>query len=149
MNPEVHHLTSFSWVSQTMTKLSLDPNQQRAVHMTACFSKPGIYNINRLAVFVTHNRDSSEMVLQKHLAPSVVVLQDVSAEWTSALTPKEQDQSSTSGTSQIPRFIRLTDFDNLVWITICTLKVWKLQKENQFKTSKPNGHVISKVWCVF
>lgn len=80
MNPEVHHLTSFSWVSQTMTKLSLDPNQQRAVHMTACFSKPGIYNINRLAVFVTHNRDSSEMVLQKHLAPSVVVLQDVSAE---------------------------------------------------------------------
>ncbi|XP_048756747.2 trafficking protein particle complex subunit 8-like isoform X2 [Ostrea edulis] len=80
VNPEVHHLTSFSWVSQTMTKLSLDPNQQRAVHMTACFSKPGIYNINRLAVFVTHNRDSSEMVLQKHLAPSVVVLQDVSAE---------------------------------------------------------------------
>ncbi|XP_061162581.1 trafficking protein particle complex subunit 8-like isoform X1 [Saccostrea echinata] len=78
--PEVQHLTSFSWVSQTLTKLSLDPSQQRTVHMTACFSKPGIYNVNRLAVFVTHNKDTPEMVLQRHAAPSVIVIQDVSSE---------------------------------------------------------------------
>ena len=80
VNPEVHHLTSFSWVSQTLTKVSLDANQQRAVHMTACFSKPGIYNVNRLSVFVTYTKDASEMVLQKHPSPSVVTVQDVSTE---------------------------------------------------------------------
>lgn len=80
MNPEAHHLTSCSWVSQTLTKVNLDANQQRAVHMTACFSKPGIYNVNRLSVFVTYNKDASEMVLQKHPSPSVVVVEDVSTE---------------------------------------------------------------------
>lgn len=80
VNPEAHHLTSFSWVSQTLTKVNLDANQQRAVHMTACFSKPGIYNVNRLSVFVTYNKDASEMVLQKHPSPSVVVVEDVSTE---------------------------------------------------------------------
>ncbi|KAJ8303460.1 hypothetical protein KUTeg_019856 [Tegillarca granosa] len=75
--PEHPHSSNFSWVGQTLTKVKLDPQQQRHIQLLACFSKPGIYNVNRLSVFVTYTDNSSEMILQKHASPSVVVISDV------------------------------------------------------------------------
>ena len=72
------HSSCFNWIGQTMTQLKIDPNQQKPVRLSAGFSKPGIYNLNRLAVFVTYTSDSSQMVLQKHNSPSVIVVNDVS-----------------------------------------------------------------------
>lgn len=75
---EYHHNSSFNWVGQTITQLRLEPEQQAAVRLSACFSKPGIYNLNRVAVFVTYTRDSNQMVLQRHSSPSVVVIGEAS-----------------------------------------------------------------------
>ncbi|XP_060083234.1 trafficking protein particle complex subunit 8-like [Ylistrum balloti] len=75
---EYHHNSSFNWVGQTITQLRLEAEQQAAVQLSACFSKPGIYNLNRVAVFVTYSRDSNKMVLQRHSSPSVVVIGEVS-----------------------------------------------------------------------
>ena len=71
-----------------MTKLQLDPDQQKFAHLCACFSKPGIYNLNRLSVTVTYthpgksstqNKLQGEItVLQKHTTPSVIIINDVS-----------------------------------------------------------------------
>lgn len=72
------HSSCFNWLSQTMTQLKIEPNQQKPVRLSAGFSKPGIYNLNRLSVFVTYTTDSSQMVLQKHNSPSVLVVSDVS-----------------------------------------------------------------------
>lgn len=72
------HSSCFNWVSQTMTQLKIEPNQQKPVRLSAGFSKPGIFNLNRLSVFVTYSSDSSQMVLQKHNSPSVIVVNDVS-----------------------------------------------------------------------
>ncbi|XP_076111682.1 trafficking protein particle complex subunit 8-like isoform X2 [Mytilus galloprovincialis] len=72
------HSSCFNWVSQTMTQLKIEPNQQKPVRLSAGFSKPGIFNLNRLSVFVTYTSDSSQMVLQKHNSPSVIVVNDVS-----------------------------------------------------------------------
>lgn len=72
------HSSCFNWVSQTMTQLKIEPNQQKPVRLSAAFSKPGIYNLNRLSVFVTYSSNSSQMVLQKHSSPSVVVVNDAS-----------------------------------------------------------------------
>ena len=58
--------------------MRLSPLEERNILLTVCFDKPGVYNINNLAVFVTYKEDASEMRLQKQTKPSVIVINDVS-----------------------------------------------------------------------
>ena len=68
----------FTWVGQTLKQFQLSPLEERNIPLTVCFDKPGVYNINNLAVFVTYKADASEMTLQKQTKPSVIVINDVS-----------------------------------------------------------------------
>lgn len=68
----------FTWVGQTLKEFHLKPLEERNIPLTVCFDRPGVYNINNLAVFVTYSEDSSEMTLQKQTKPSVIVINDVS-----------------------------------------------------------------------
>lgn len=68
----------FTWVGQTLKQFQLSASEERSIPLTVCFDKPGVYNINNLAVFVTYKDDASEMTLQKQTKPSVIVINDVS-----------------------------------------------------------------------
>lgn len=70
---------AFVWCGHSLIDLHIGPQHSQTVTLTACFSKPGVYNINQLSVFVTYTTDSSEMILQKQSAPSLVVISDISS----------------------------------------------------------------------
>ncbi|XP_071092381.1 trafficking protein particle complex subunit 8-like isoform X2 [Haliotis cracherodii] len=66
---------SFSWVGPTLANLTLDPGADQQLQLKAAFCRPGVYNCNNLAVFVTYaDADPSEMILQKHSTPSIITL---------------------------------------------------------------------------
>lgn len=67
---------AFAWCGHSLIDLHIGPQHTQTVSLTACFSRPGVYNINQISVFVTYTTDSSEMILQKQCAPSVVVIND-------------------------------------------------------------------------
>lgn len=67
----------FSWVGQTLKQFKLAPQQTENIPLSVSFSKPGVYNINNLAVFVTYQDNTTEMTLQKQTKPSVVTVHDV------------------------------------------------------------------------
>ncbi|XP_052816266.1 trafficking protein particle complex subunit 8-like isoform X2 [Mya arenaria] len=66
--------SGFSWVGQTQRQVSLAPKQVLEVPLTVSFSRPGVFNINNLAVFVAHTPDTSQMTLQKQTKPSVITV---------------------------------------------------------------------------
>ncbi|XP_052230198.1 trafficking protein particle complex subunit 8-like isoform X4 [Dreissena polymorpha] len=68
--------TGFSWVGQTQRQVTMTPKQVLELSLSVSFSRPGVYNINNLAVFVSHTNDVSEMTLQKQTRPSVVSVLD-------------------------------------------------------------------------
>lgn len=64
----------FSWAGGTVKEKRLEPRESTELRLSACFPKPGIFNVNQLAVFVSYKEDFSEMILQKHSTPSVVTI---------------------------------------------------------------------------
>ncbi|XP_060558094.1 trafficking protein particle complex subunit 8-like isoform X2 [Ruditapes philippinarum] len=69
----------FSWMSQTLKQLKLLAKQTEKILLSVTFSKPGVYNINNIAVFVSYQDDSAEMTLQKQTKPSVITIRDVAS----------------------------------------------------------------------
>ncbi|XP_050396209.1 trafficking protein particle complex subunit 8 isoform X1 [Patella vulgata] len=69
--------TSFNWVGQTLAQVSLDVGESKQVPLRAGFCRPGMYNLNNLAVFVTYMKDQSEMIQQNHVTPNVLTLIDL------------------------------------------------------------------------
>ncbi|XP_045191789.2 trafficking protein particle complex subunit 8-like isoform X2 [Mercenaria mercenaria] len=67
----------FSWTSQTLKQFKLSSKQTERISLSVSFSKPGVYNINNLAVFVSYQHDTAEMTLQKQTKPSVITIRDV------------------------------------------------------------------------
>ncbi|KAL4234283.1 Trafficking protein particle complex 8 [Mactra antiquata] len=66
----------FSWVGQTLKQLKLSPKETQNILLSVSFGKPGVYNINNLAVFVTYQHDSTEMTQQKQTKPCVITVRD-------------------------------------------------------------------------
>ncbi|ESO98512.1 hypothetical protein LOTGIDRAFT_176520 [Lottia gigantea] len=79
-SPQRHSVpisTSFNWVGQTLAQLSLDVGESKQVQLRAGFCRPGMYNLNNLAVFVTFAKGQSEMIEQKHTTPNIITLIDL------------------------------------------------------------------------
>ncbi|KAK7505350.1 hypothetical protein BaRGS_00003512 [Batillaria attramentaria] len=65
---------SVRWVGHTHAKITLAPGESSKLNLRAGFLRPGTYNLNTLAVFVTYTDDQSQMILQRQPTPSIVTL---------------------------------------------------------------------------
>ena len=61
-------------MSQTQKQVKMTAKQVSTIPLSVSFSRPGVYNINSLAVFVAYKDDISEMTLQKQTKPSVITV---------------------------------------------------------------------------
>ncbi|XP_025115248.1 trafficking protein particle complex subunit 8-like isoform X3 [Pomacea canaliculata] len=66
--------SSMRWVGHTNAKVSLREGESAQLHLNAGFLRPGTYNLNTLAVFVTYSDDQSQMILQRQPTPSIITL---------------------------------------------------------------------------
>lgn len=66
------------WIGLTQATLSLGKGQSSHLSLKAGMAHPGTYNLNNLSVFVTFSSDQSQMILQKHVTPSIITLVDTS-----------------------------------------------------------------------
>ena len=62
------------WVGHTHAKVMLGEGESTKLRLRAGFLRPGTYNVNTLAVFVTYTDDQSQMILQRQTTPSIITL---------------------------------------------------------------------------
>ncbi|XP_070190978.1 trafficking protein particle complex subunit 8-like isoform X2 [Littorina saxatilis] len=62
------------WVGHTHAKVTLNEGESAKLNLRAGFLRPGTYNVNTLAVFVTFTDDQSQMILQRQPTPSIITL---------------------------------------------------------------------------
>ena len=62
------------WVGLTHAKVTLQQGESTQLKLRAGFLRPGTFNVNTLAVFVTYSDDQSQMILQRQPTPSIVTL---------------------------------------------------------------------------
>lgn len=84
----------FSWMSQTLKQLRLPAKQTEKISLSVSFSKPGVYNINNIAVFVSYQHDTAEMTLQKQTKPSVITICDVPSWFFTSALGKQKNLKS-------------------------------------------------------
>lgn len=70
---------SVRWVGHTHAKLTLQERGSAEVNLRAGFLRPGTYNLNTVAVFVTYTDDQSQMILQRQPTPSIITLLPLSS----------------------------------------------------------------------
>ncbi|CAL1544174.1 unnamed protein product [Lymnaea stagnalis] len=66
------------WVGLTQATLTLAKGQSSHLALKAGMTRPGTYNLNNLSIFVTFSSDQTQMILQKHVTPSIITLVDIS-----------------------------------------------------------------------
>lgn len=74
-SPSTH---AVRWIGLTQSTLTLGKGQSTQLALKAGVTRPGTYNLNNLSVFVTFSADQSQMILQKHVTPSIITLADIS-----------------------------------------------------------------------
>ncbi|XP_076470015.1 trafficking protein particle complex subunit 8-like [Babylonia areolata] len=87
------------WVGHTLAKVALQPGESTRLRLRAGFLRPGTYNVNTLAVFVTYTDDQSQMILQRQATPSIITLLPVSSP---PLPPPPSSSSSLLSSSSSP-----------------------------------------------
>lgn len=67
---------SVRWIGLTQATLTLGRGHSSHLALRAGMTQPGTYNLNSISVFVTFSSDQSQMVLQKHVTPSIITVVD-------------------------------------------------------------------------
>ncbi|XP_071958347.1 trafficking protein particle complex subunit 8-like isoform X2 [Antedon mediterranea] len=76
VTPKPPNSSDFVWVRQVSQQLELSGNSSHQIHLLACFSKAGVFNLSNINVNVTRKSLGleGEPVEQKKLLPSVITV---------------------------------------------------------------------------